>query len=413
MPNAIITSTHPDYTDQQRKRELVMDAYTGDDIEKHLTRREQFESKKEFKERKSISAYTSYFGNILDAHTGVLFQHSPERDFGLLGDPENRQDVAYQVFKDVDGRGKNYNTMVREAANQLQLKHEAYALVDGLDAYGVAPVHLIPADDVVNWTDDYQRVKIRRDVEHPDFENAAEEDDDYYTVFSPEGYEHIRVNGDGDVISEGRGEFSQMYRSISGRPVPPVVRVELPIPRFVTHNLAEQSIAIYEAETVRDMSLRTSGFGFLQISAEDRETAQDILDGFERGDKVAQISPEASRDHKYISPNFQGTEARREDVKHKIENLYRTGFKELQQKAQLYNPATEILSNNEKNRSAYVSVIAYALEELENQVLHLLEQTHFPDRQPESRVEWPKRFAAPRVEIAQGTQEDIDNDNDE
>lgn len=404
---AFLIGSGPHFHSKLTKWRFTERVYRGYEIEGLLTQREQREPKEAFKERKQISTYTNYFAHCIDAHAGVLLQEPPEIDWGNLGDPENPSDLAYRIKRDIDGTGTTLFAHLRKAANELMLKGEVGGLVDGITENGVAPAYVIPPQDIVNWNSNETEFKIRRDEPHQmDREVEVEIDRDYYTAWSPEGFEHYQIDNEEEELlpfpedEQGFTEFENGFETVHGKPIPPFFRVELPVLRQISYNLANNAISIYEMESVRDMGLRSTGFGYLVIYAEDN-VFDDVVEDIKNNNIVIQGDPDSNRSHQFVQPNFEAAEMMDDVVHRKIRQFYTTAFKEFQRAGRMNQTGTKTAANTEENISAFLSTVAFSLEEYARNLLRLLEQQHYPNKDPKSDVTMKRKFSSPEMTLTQ------------
>lgn len=401
---------HPDYHVNLQEWRYIEDIYIGRNIANKLVKRTQRETKEEYEERQNIFTFQNYFAHTIDSNAGRIMEEEPEIDWGHLGDVEDPSSLAFRLYHNIDGTGMNFNTYLRRSINELILKGEVGGLVDGMnDNQGIHAEVLDPMN-IVYHSPDKTHFRVKREAfpnEYTTYEDL--ERLDFYTVFTPEGREHYSYNKDDDMViryepdndQEGYIPYSTPYENRFGKPTPPVWRVELPIPRNIQYQQAQAQMKITEMESVRDMGMRKTGFGYLVIPAGEDER-DDIRQGIVNNkDAVIFIPKDSSRGVDFEQPDFTSATQMEKIIKEKKIAFYKNAFRDYERAGKLYQSATSRAADTQESVSSYLSLVALALEEHIQRLLFFIEKTYYPEREPLSQVTFQRKYGVPKIEVEQ------------
>lgn len=354
------------------KWETVADVYTGeiiDDPSKYLIQRTQGEPDEAFKLRCKYAHYTGYFPNITDSLVGELLAVNPERDYGSLGDPEVTGTLANSFYYNADGCGKDYDVVLADLVSNLILYNEAWVCIEGINPKtGQPSVKVIPPLAVPNH--DEEQVWVRQEVEVGDVWSgvSVEEQIVAYTAY---GWTRMKKGEKDGVEVLEEQEYTSPVLDARGNPALPVFKVKLPIHRYVTWELAKSVIRIFELTSFRDISfINASVLGKVIADVED-ETFKKMADAYTLGSAIIQGKAE------YKTPEVAIAQEFREVLEDKVTELYRVGFKALDQAAQA-RTATEARIHRAESTGAFLAMVAAAMSEAETKILRAIQQVHFP-----------------------------------
>jgi hypothetical protein len=394
---------HPHVAQMGSAWALAHSMYSGEGVDRYLRQHKMGESNSQFEARRDLAVFQPYLASTLDTVAGMPFDRydDVERDFGLLGNPEDTQSVAYRFSRSADGRGKDYRVLLQEAALDLLLMQELWCLVDAPEVEGADPtIKLFSPLDVPNYVAGARgamtEVMVRESVNLAGSIVQEPEVVDQYVVYTPTGWTRFQKQGEKgaekavQVASGLWAENERAYVTRSGVPTAPIFRVRLPFRRYVAHQLAKNNASLYNTESDRDNLLRSASFPKLQLVGTDEEV-KGIMALLKKGANVLSSNPEHQRDHSYIAPDTNGAEALTDVIEKKVEAFRDNAFRLYEAEARMAVTATEATLNRESGVAPILNVMASALEDLETQALFLLEQTLAPSGYS-SDCSWPRDY---------------------
>lgn len=391
-----------DYAASLDKWVYARDHYTGEcaspwRIPSYLVRKKIGETVEAFEERVLLADYTTYFGSVVDTLAGMMASVEPDdnRDFGLLGDKEDKASIAGRLWMDADGSGNSWSTLWHLAGTDLVGVHDAWVLVEGgTDGRVDSHVRLIPVESVPNYR--YQDGVLVEALlkERVDTRTSIEDDPDQkyeeqWVKYTTAGWSRWHKKRDVENKTEepeqlAAGTYSYVTRS--GKPTLPIFPIRLPLRRKVGYLMARKANAIFNKESERDHLLRFGAFPILNVFAND-VTFKKIVDLLRGGSRVLQVMPGGTA-HSYAAPDTAPATVLTETISQKEKAYYATAFREFGMSAQSPGrggrdrvTATEVRHDAATGVAAFLSLLKSAIDNAENQALWLLEQTAFPGQQ--------------------------------
>lgn len=433
--------THPAYENTIGKWKSAEVHYSGDfdklRTDEYLIQREQGESDKQHEERKKRSDYLPLFGTVVDAAVGREMSveppvgldqeergegdgylqrqwSDPEAEDGL-GDPAESETKAGKLWEDADGNGKNYLTIIQQAAVELVKKHEVWCLVEGItrdpagNAVGEASIRMIEPEAVTNWRSENGRlsevvIKHQRDTRTSIKDDPKKSIQEMRRVYDLEGYQDYAKNDEDEMapVSEHQPYGSadnpdfQYYRTENrNRSILPIFRVSLPLKRNVGYIWAEKNGVIFNKESERDNLLTVANTPLLQLAATKEQYDNQIKEPMEDGQRVLLVDPDSSQGHEFKSPPVDSARIATEVLEQKVEHYFISAFRSFENAVRAGNrTATEVEHDAQMGEETFLGTLAIALDELEKHIGWLLYQIYFP-RRPELwgqfTIERPKR----------------------
>ena len=400
--------THPTWDDSIKKWIYTQDHYTGEVLEKldtYLIRRAQTETGDGYDERKKIVDYTTHFSAIIDSLGGMLFSSEAgriKRDFGDLGDKNDRETPAGQLWEDADGTGKGWSTVFRQLATSLIVNQTEWILIDPKDD-GTTRIHLVNPINVVNWITSEDGVPVevllRRTVdERISLMDTASGFVDEYVLYNQFGWRVFRKvksnnNTETTVIEIDSGEYR--YEDASGNLILPIFPAKLALNRMVGYAAAKKANAIMNFESNRDWILRVSNYPFLILSGGDTYITK-VEEKLGKGSRVIQEDPQSGggEGHRFISPSADPARVATDTLKRKVDELYVASFRDYGDSA-IERTATEVKQNTNAGIGSFLTMLKSSVDDAEKMALLIIEQQQFSNESEKwfkASVERPDDF---------------------
>lgn len=387
-PETWLDYRHPDWKANAFKWQYARDVYTAEVLDpanlgSYLIRKGTGETLAAYFERQALADYTSHFGACADALAGMLFHTEDDatREFGALGKPEDPASVIGGLYRNADGQHTGYLTVWKQLAIELTIAHWSWILVDVVA--GAPRITLIEPERVVDWVEDETGLKAVKVCEQADAREGLETDADtfeQYIVFTRAGWQRYRkrkATANAAATVERVGEFVA-YRFVdsSGREQLPIFRARLPLRRNIGYPLAKKNVAIFNKESERDHLLRTANFPKFVVVGDD-VVFGNIQKQVEDGSFLIQDDPQSSKTHHFDAPPTASVEVATKVIDQKVEQFYKTFFREYSDTAQ-EKTATEIRQDVNSGVGAFLQMLRAGLNDAENETLWRLEQAVFP-----------------------------------
>lgn len=373
---------------------------------KYLIQRVQGESLTAFKERMATSDYLPLFSVAVDSLVGRMMAIEPiervwqsEQASRGLGRTDTETSIAYDLWRDCNGQGMNYLTMVEDAAIRMCVLNEVWVYVQGIvrDEDGKeikgATIHLIDPAAVVNIKEDAYGNPIEVLVESQMDARESIKDEfqtvKVYTLFTRDGTQQFRVvpqdSGENVVIEDemvpyganGFAYYRSKQRRASERMLP-LFKAELPLNRFVGYNLAAKNGVLYNQESERDNILRiacTPLFVFVGTDKQFKTAEENRKQGY----NAVQLDPQASQQHYYAAPQIGPADLRTRVLRDKVADFFTSAFRFYEDSIRgKQKTATEIGQDMASGEGSFLNTLATALDEMETNIGFRLEQIYFP-----------------------------------
>ncbi len=390
-----------------------------DSFDKYLHRKVQAETVEAYMERIMTSDPITLFSTAVDSLNGIAYsiEDKTQRDFGDLGDIEDKNSTAYKLWHDADGKGTNWLPLMKQMGIKQTVMHKVWGLVDGIkesqfqdgeeivtEITGEATVHVIDPIAVVDWFPNHNPtqvlVKESADMRSSIYDTDSERNRDTYMLYELNGWKrYVDVEGNPEIIDEGEYAFyTDQERTQRCLPIFPV---EIPMPRDVGYLLAMKQNHIYNAKSIRDFSVRNMSFAFLQLVA-DKDQYDKIISEIGKGFRVLRKDPDSNGEHGYKSPPSDYLTEAGEILEKDKEDFAESSFKTYGDAARQAT-ATEIRQESRSGVEAFLNLLVTSLDEFENHSLFLLEQIYFPEepsRWGKAYVERSDDFAPKDIEEA-------------
>lgn len=404
---------HAEYRPTVLRCDYVRDHYLGSYLEPHkigtyLIQKEQRESQAAYDERKALADPQLHFAALIESLVGMLSRNngselrtSGERP-GPLGSSDNIASPFTELMRNADGLGSAWPSYWQRIAVNLVLYQKQWLMVDGRPLgedgapQGHGKLRLLDYSQVVNWLEDDSGLKeviIKKVV---DARSSLSEERDHrtrYYHYTLEGVNEYEYNANGQTIDRGFTPYAYYSGPDQSQRVLPVYYAELPLDRHIAYNLARKHNSLFNAKSVRDFAMRNMSFSLLQLAASDNEY-EDTITALSNGTNVLQVSPDGGRDHKFISPDGGHLPEYSKALDSDVRAFYQNGFREYGDSA-ITKTATEIRQDARAGVEAFLTLLADALDEAENNAFMLLEQvydTQSPASWGAARVQRDKDF---------------------
>ena len=391
-PRKWLAFRHPIWRDNIGAWKYVRDHYNGTIVtdlnktKRYLVMRAQGEVNAAFEERAKTADYTNHFGTLVDGLVGMLSNVDGDavRQWGArdaegvtlgLGSPEEPDTEAARLWTNADGYNTNWEVFWQSVGIELSLTNLGWILVDSMR--GNAVVRYIIPEAVVNWYHDPETGAL--------VEALIEEESDVrdgirsnaplatrYLLLNTTGWERYAQSPQGFAVLLGAGSWEVGWKDQQGNPTIPLALERLPMRRFVGHNLARKANAIFNKESERDNLLRTANFPRLTAPNASDTEFKAIQDAIHRGHRLIQGSLQ------YIAPPSDPAKLASEVLQQKIEQFYRSGFREYADSAR-QRTATEVMQDAAPGQFAYLTLLSGALDSAETNAMNTLTQSLYPD----------------------------------
>lgn len=370
---------------------------------KYLIQRIQGESLVQFKERLITSDYLPLFGTTVDSLVGRMMSIEPidrvwekEASTKGLGNITDEESIAHSIWRDADGQGTNYLTLIEDMAIRACVLNSMWVYVRGVDrdddgkSISDASITLIEPAAVVNILRDEKGNPIDVLVEGAEDSRASIEDPfdekTVYTRFTLEGSRKYVVTEERGQIKVTPGELEPygkngfFYYTKKSRLVKqlPIFEAKLPLRRFVGNILAEKNGVLFNQESERDNILRIACTP-LFIFVGNNKSFQNAQASRARGDNAMQLDPAASQPHYYASPPTAPAELRTTVLRDKVADFFVSAFRFYEDSIRgKQKTATEIGQDAASGEGSFLNTLATTLDEAENNIGWRIEQITFP-----------------------------------
>ena len=379
------------WTKKFRQWQYAMDHYEGTyairelydgRISDYLVQKYQRENNKAYTERSELSDPVLHFGTVVDSINGTLASKQDDtfREWGALGDPEQRGTIAEQLVSDADGNGTNWNPLFKRVGIKLTVLHELWGYVQGVTEYGDPCIKIIDPRYVVNRYPAKgnpesvivaEKMDLRRSID-----DDAKQDELVYTHFTLDGWEQYYYDGDSKVVVDS-GEYDYYATTSKTRRILPIFRVEIPMPRNVGYLLALKENHIYNQKSVRDFAIRNMSYAVLKLGVRDQDEFDGIIDGMEKGSNAIPQTPDTP-EHKYLTADSSWLSESQRILERDVEEFYINAFKKFGEAASQVT-ATAIKLESQSGIESFLNLLTESVDEFENQALWRIEQVHFPN----------------------------------
>jgi hypothetical protein len=386
---------HKEYDKLHERWKHVEDFYLGevadpDCARKYIIRRFQGEPDKAYDERVKTSDYTPHLGTLIDTLAGMLFSveeratrmWTDEKGTKGLGDVAAPGTPANRLFQDADGEGTSWATIWRQFVLDVIVYQRMWVLVDTVD--GVPVVKLISPATVTNWLNGPNGPVQVLVKEHLDARTDLSDDpkaECTYLRYLVGGWERWEEDAEGNPNKIEEGQYQ--YEDRQGRPRLPIYCVKLPMRRYIAWILSRKCQVIFNHESVRDHGLRIANFAKLLLHVASTTQYDDLIKKLKRGDNVLPVDKDAAGSHEYIAPSSEPTTNASAVLEKKVEEFWHSGFK-MYADAAAEKTATEVKQDVAAGVGAFLQLLKLAVDDAENQAMHLLEQAEYS----ESRDKW-------------------------
>jgi len=346
----------------------------------HLIRRSQGETMEAFRERANVSRYPRHMGRIVTSFVGSLMQSDGKasRQWGdALGSPQEEDTRMSEYYENADGEGTNFKQLLVNVADTLVTSHRQWYLVDPPSDGGFATVNLIPEQRVVNWVEAGGRLIDVLVREHRDPRSSIEQEaqaGETFIRYRPEGWTRYREE-DGDPVIIDEAEWDEpFYRSPDRQERRlPIEYVDLGLGEPVGYNMAQDAQYLYNLLSDLRWALRRTSFSKLAPQDEplDRSDYELASEAIGEGENFLTFPAQ------YIAPDSAVFEAAYEIYKQETMDFYVTALQSYEDSAQ-QKTATEIMQDQSSGRYSFLSVLAQAMDEIENDIYRLIHQVENP-----------------------------------
>ena len=404
---SFIQNRHPEYKERVNKWIYAWEQYSGqafnhDDFKlqvldtrkskakehKYLHRKVQAETNEAYYERILTSEPILLFPTAVDSLNGIAFSKDgeTERNWGAFGDPDEQGSIAYDLNHDADGKGTNWQPMMKKVAIKQTVLHRVWGVVDGVvedeDGNEISQpcIKSVNPQSVVNWYPDSGKptqvlVKEKRDVRGSIMDEEGA-DTDTFILYTLDGWVRY-VEGEKGAEEIGRGEYNYYTDTSREKKCLPIFYVDIPMPRDLGYLLAMKQNHIFNAKSIRDFSVRNMSFAFLKLVATESQF-NDFLADIAKGFRVVRQDPDSTQSHEYIAPPSDYLTEAGDILEKDKEDFMLSAFRSYGDAAKQVT-ATEIRQESRSGVEAFLNLLISSVDEFENRALFLLEQAYFSE----------------------------------
>ena len=352
----------------------------GDPSAKYLMRRSQGEALAAYYERLMISRFPRHFSRIVGTMVGgiSIVESKAKRDWGALGDPDKPGTFMYEFWRNVDGQGTNYPTLLNSILTQIIVSHHIWHYVEPNP--GLPRVIVLDTANVENWVsadDRFTEVKVRERVDVRQSLREIVEDEkayaDNWLLYDVEGYERFEKMK-GKEVSLGFEPWKMPFFTDKARSLPciPITHTKAPLSIDAGYRVAQSCNALFNMlSDVRNL-LRSANHPRLRgkdVTSEQWELIRA---------EMAEGGNTLLGDFDYINPDPSNASVGYDIYKDEVREVYVEAFQTFEEAAR-ERTATEIATEETRGRRSILSVFSDAVDEVENNILFNVEQTQFPD----------------------------------
>lgn len=351
----------------------------------YLIQRSQGESASAFAERARITRFPSHMPALIDAYVGGIaavegggkWQLSEE---GPLGEHDNPSDVMSRIWNDIDGTGRNYLGALNTTKANLVVDDKFFSFaympegadrpfVDIIDPNRIVDWHF--SDGILNWLLVAEDVLERPDVHEPAIMVR------YYTEYSLEGWVRYRVEDGGEAEptlevvdgDEWKHKFYTDATKTRERLPFTYLRFSDMLGREVGYQMAQDHNALYNLLSDARWNFRVINHPRLVGDVEDGVFKKGV-EGINAGANGLQGK------WAYISPDSSNAAQAYNTYEQEVRQFYVTNHQRMN--SSIERSATEALLNQAEGRTAFLSLMASAIDEIDNDWRFLMSQIMSP-----------------------------------
>lgn len=429
---------HPSYHEQKRRRTFSRDQYSGNALEVTLTeaqsvkrgeravvsaiddkdggirvydslgggnkdgtylkRRSQGEMAAAFAERAVISRFPAHYPALVDSYVGGVFavEDKAFRNWdGPLGSPDDPGDPMYYLWRDVDGTGLNWESMMIANAARLIVDEWVWYRVDRRGPDDPIRVYYMDPDMVLNWREENGAlVELLTSEVRIEQESLMEEASEvtYYTRYTLDGWEMYREvpkedspKKEREVVLVDAGAWTHSFwtdDSMTQRRIP-IGRSRLPLDRPVGYQMAQDHNMLYNLLSDARWNFRVINHPRLTGDVDDDQWVRSMH-------TILQGVNAMQGDWKYISPDHMNGKTAYDVYESEVRQFYITNHQRMNS-SNIERSATEVLFNEAAGRTAFLRIHAGGIDEQENDILFLCAQWQSPEDPSAWYGSWVKR----------------------
>jgi len=359
----------------------------------YLFRKAQGETGLAFLERTKITRFPSYYSSLVDSYVGGVFsvESKADREYGeVLGDPAEEGSIAFEMSRDIDGTGLGWGAALVQKTQDIMVDDIALYKVDRIDKTTRTNIYSIDPDRVVNWREENGllvellmeefRLKYPKGGLKDDIKGAFIEK--HYILYDLEGWrrwylfeerdESGRTTGKRELrpVGERKYDFPFYTDPSRERKRLPFGRVSSPLGRDNGFQMAQDHNAIYNLLSDARWILRVINHPRLAGDVDDSQWNTSI-EALREGMNALQGKWD------YISPSAENARVGY-DTFHKEVNQYYVSNNQRMSASNIERSATEVLFNEAAGRTSNLTLIANAVDEIENDWNFLASQLEAP-----------------------------------
>jgi len=339
----------------------------------YLIRRSQGESASAFAERARITRFPSHMAALVDAYSGGIAAVENGkwnlREEGPLGASDDEGSLMYRMWRDIDGTGLNWLGALNKAKTNVIVDNKFFSFTYLPEGAANPLTEIIDPNRIVDWHMVNGRptwLLVAEDVlERPDMHEPAEVVR-YYTEYDVDGWTKWRISendgGDDTLEVVDADTWKHKFYTDDTRTVERLPFTYLKfsdrMTREVGYQMAEDHNALYNILSDARWNFRVINHPRLVGDVEDSV--------FNKG--VAGINAGANGlqgDWSYISPDSSNASEAYRTYEAEVKQFYITNHQRMNA-PNIERSATEVLFNQAEGRTAFLSLMASAIDEIDN-----------------------------------------------
>ena len=370
------------------------------DYAKHpiLWRRTATESPAQFKERVFVSRYPRVMAAVVDEFSGSLgaVEAKDQRIYSdsWNGKPDDPESLLYNFWKNADGAGNNFLSLIRAQYGRMTRFHRVWYIVE-TDTIAFPNIW-----DVVNWRFEGTRLVDVVIREGADTRKSIKERPgamERYVHYHIDGWDRYELDTTAKVRTfvhlpdqSGLWKFKHYETSdrVPGEEILPVGYVDMELDGFPGRDMAEGANYLYNLLSDARIILRSSNYplwigdvtdNLFQVTVENRGKGWNFLQG----------------DWKNEGPSAENAQVAFDKYKEEAEDFRKTVHQMLEATTQSMT-ATEVVTQDNRGRRSFLTAQASGMETLERRIWFLKSQKQFPnnpDMWDETTVNRTRDFA--------------------
>ena len=359
----------------------------------YLFRRAQGETGLAFLERTKITRFPSHYSALIKSYTGGVFsvEDKADREYGdPLGDPSDKDSVIYGLQRDIDGTGLGWGASLMHRTEDVQVDDIVWYKADRISPDNPTRIFSIDPDNIVNWREeDGLVIELLMEELRLVYPKGGIFGDDkgafiekYYILYDLDGWRRWRLFEKRDSSGNKTGErrlipVGQDVYDFPFWTTPDKHRQRLPFGRVPSpfgddngYQMAQDHNALYNLLSDARWILRVINHPRLAGDVENDQWNRSI-EALRNGMNAMQGK------WTYIAPSAENAKVGYSAYDKETAHYYFSNNQRMTA-SNIERSATEVLFNEAAGRTSNLTLLANAVDEVENDWLFLSAQLEAP-----------------------------------